>query len=156
MSEHDDTAQKLIPCTCGGYGQNNRRHLSDCPRHGIAWEDIATTLTAAVAAEREKWKAFAGPDGEPRKVLGTLPVTADGAIAMPGSFVYAKWWGEHAVRGFVRHEVHAQETCCFVEMTTTTDYGRCVGIRSFLSDCYSTRAAAESALAAQTKEPRNG
>jgi hypothetical protein len=148
MESVESIAQKLIPCTCGGYGENNRRHMSDCPRHGIAWEDhaaalnaerakadtpakpatstpveemdalhdqatriiekirhnyrtfgdawsmndepmirlrcaIATAIDNAVRAERaklEKFAAFAGPDGEPRKVLGTLPVTASGEI----------------------------------------------------------------------------
>jgi hypothetical protein len=35
---------------------------------------------AALAAERAKFAAFADENGEPRKVLGTLPVTADGYI----------------------------------------------------------------------------
>jgi hypothetical protein len=58
----DEIAQKLIPCTCGGYGENNRRHMSDCPRHAIAWEDIA----AALRAERAK---FAAENERMRKVL---------------------------------------------------------------------------------------
>jgi hypothetical protein len=35
---------------------------------------------AALAAERAKFAAFADENGEPRKVLGTLPVTADGFV----------------------------------------------------------------------------
>lgn len=64
MSSVEEIAQKLIPCTCGGYGVNCTRHMTDCPRHAIAWEDIA----AALASERAKFAAFAGPDGQPKSV----------------------------------------------------------------------------------------
>jgi hypothetical protein len=130
MSEHDDTAQKLIPCTCGGYGQNNRRHMSDCPRHYVAWEDIATALTAAVAAEREKWKAFAGPDGEPRKVLGTLPVTADGYIACQDSVVW-----------------HPTNGACYPVPDGLNVAAKVYGGAALVpvASCYSTRQAAEPA-----------
>ena len=89
--------------------------------------------------------------GVVRKVLGTLPITKDGVASMPGSFVYAKWWNGTVAKGFVRHEIHGLETVCFVEMTTTTDDGRTIGVRTFLSDCFSTREAAEAA-----KEGKNG
>lgn len=62
MESVDAIAQKLIPCTCGGYGENKRRHMSDCPRHSVAWEDIAAALTA----ERERFAAFADENGEPK------------------------------------------------------------------------------------------
>lgn len=47
-------------------------------------ECLTPAITAAeqrgAAAEREKWKAFADDKGEPRKVLGTLPLTIEGDI----------------------------------------------------------------------------
>jgi hypothetical protein len=106
---------------------------------------------AACEAMHKKAQAKAPPghiiddQDNVRKVLGEFQLTKDGVIALPGSFVYAKWWHDKAVKGFVRHEIHGPETCCFVEMTTTTPDGRTIGVRSFLGDCYSTREAAEAA-----------
>jgi hypothetical protein len=104
-------------------------------------EQIAT-LTRDLAAAREQLAA-ANATVEKCKAAGF--VTADGVIALPGTFVYAKWWNGSVAKGFVRHETHGSESCCFVEMTTTTDDGRTIGVRTFLSDCYSTRTAAEAA-----------
>lgn len=44
MSDVNEIAQKLIPCTCGGYGQDKRRHMTDCARHAIAWEQPGDRL----------------------------------------------------------------------------------------------------------------
>jgi hypothetical protein len=134
MESVDAIAQKLIPCTCGGYGENNRRHMSDCPRHGIAWEDIAATLRAE-RAKLEKFAAFAGPDGEPRKVLGTLPVTADGYIACQDSVVW-----------------HPTNGACYPVPDGLNVAAKVYGGAALVpvASCYSTRQAATSALAAQT------
>lgn len=140
MSDVNAIAKKLV--------DDVRKRCNDLLTLPDEWSELEDRIASALASERSKFAAFADEKGEPRKVLGTLPLTADGAIAMPGSFVYAKWWNGNVARGFVRHEAHGHETCCFVEMTTTTDDGRCVGIRSFLSDCYSTREAAEAATSA--------
>lgn len=40
-----------------------------------------------------------GPDGEPRKILGTLPVTADGCIVGDGARVYFET--ESSFNGFI-------------------------------------------------------
>ena len=53
MSDVDAIAKQLIPCTCGGFGENQRRHMTDCPRHSIAWEDIASALAEAEKRGRD-------------------------------------------------------------------------------------------------------
>lgn len=72
--------------------------------HVQALTDLAESLgeqhedarTAAVAAEREKWKAFADEKGEPRKVLGTLALTVEGDIIGDGAWC---WFIFPGVRG---------------------------------------------------------
>lgn len=71
---HDEATKKameLIPCTCGGYGKEEGRHLTDCPRHGIAWEDIAAALVEASAAPNGH---IVTDDGVVRKVLRTVDI----------------------------------------------------------------------------------
>lgn len=55
---------------------NGKWYVSDSARQFAQ----AQAVREAIAAERARWSAFADEKGEPRKVLGTLPVTADGCI----------------------------------------------------------------------------
>lgn len=151
MSSVEEIAQKLIPCTCGGYGVNCTRHMTDCPRHAIAWEDIA----AALASERAKFAAFADEKGEPRKVLGTLPVTADGCIV--GADENVLWFVDrHAHKDTVTGKYQSQVKAA----TWSVDRGRFEfidrdgwGDGCYPSECYSTKEAATSALAAAKEQP---
>ena len=82
-----EKAQSLILCDCGF---ERGRHLMDCPRHFIAWEDIADALAAARKQGRTEGRKEADAPIPPghikddkgvvRRVLGTLPVTADGCV----------------------------------------------------------------------------
>ena len=74
---------------------------------------------AAVLAERAKFAAFVGPDGEPRKVLGTLPVTTDGFLA-----------GSAALLHYINNDGRVSKVSV---------------LPSVVSDCYSTEAAAKQA-----------
>ena len=130
MSEYDAIAKQLV--------DDVRKRCNDLLTLPDEWNEledrIATALTAAVAAEREKWKAFAGPDGEPRKVLGTLPVTADGCVIGHGARIHGFWNdGKPGWTGFSAVRVD----------TDDWDRPQC-------GKFYSTKEAAESALAAQT------
>jgi hypothetical protein len=108
-------------------------------------EALLDTAKSALAGERaklEKFAAFAGPDGEPRKVLGTLPVTADGAIAIP--FVSVVYHPEHPQRSLdvdvCQDEVIGQVSVPGNACTEWHEYP--------IGDCYSTRAAAKQAAEA--------
>ena len=106
----------------------------------VRYEDHA----AALATERERFAAFAGPDGEPRNVLGTLPITADGAIAIP--FMSVVYHPDHPTRTLdvdvCQDEVIGQVGVPGDDCTEWHEYA--------IRDCYSTRTAAE---AAKEKEP---
>ena len=61
---------------------------------------IATAIDDATTREREKWIAagFADEKGEPRKVLGTLPMTADGAyVGDDGNCFFPRRYGNRVV-----------------------------------------------------------
>jgi hypothetical protein len=120
---------------------------------GLSYEAELALRAAEVIGELRDQLAVATATVEQCKAAGFI--TADGVIALPGTFVYAKWWNGNVARGFVRHETHGSESCCFVEMTTTTEDGRTIGVRTFLSDCYSTRTAAEAALYGEVKKENN-
>jgi hypothetical protein len=49
---------------------------------------IAQALAQREAEVRAEYAAFADENGEPRNIVGNLPVSKDGAIVMPGQFVY--------------------------------------------------------------------
>jgi hypothetical protein len=51
-------------------------------------EHIAQALAQREAEVRAEYAAFADENGEPRNIVGNLPVSKDGAIVMPGQFVY--------------------------------------------------------------------
>jgi hypothetical protein len=149
MSEHDEIAKGLVYA----HLVDRVRFVKDADSQ--LEQRIITALTAAVAAERAKWKAFAGPDGEPRKVLGTLPVTADGFIV--GVDAEALWFiDRNAHKDTLTGKYQSQ-----VKATTwSVDRGRFEFVDRdgweevcYPSECYSTKEAATSALAAQTKEP---
>lgn len=46
-----DAAQTLIPCNCG---TKTHKHMTDCPRHGIAWEDVADALHTRINNEVDR------------------------------------------------------------------------------------------------------
>ena len=116
-----------------------RTRIRACIAYQIVERDRArqndhATALAAVAAEREKWAAFADEKGEPRKVLGTLPVTADGCVIGHGARIHGFWNdGKPGWTGFSAVRVD----------TDDWDRPQC-------GKFYSTKEAAESALAAQT------
>ena len=124
MESVDAIAQKLIPCTCGGYGENNRRHMSDCPRFFVAWEDIAAALraerentdaanAAAVNAYAKVRELEALLDGAKSALAAErakfaafadkngeprkVPLTADGKLIVEPSEVW--WWDGDVLRG---------------------------------------------------------
>lgn len=107
-------------------------------------EALLDGAKSALAAERAKFAAFAGPDGEPRNVLGTLPITADGAIAIP--FMSVVYHPDHPTRTLdvdvCQDEVIGQVGVPGDDCTEWHEYA--------IRDCYSTRTAAE---AAKEKEP---
>ncbi len=117
-----------------------RTRIRACIAYQIVERDRArqndhATALAAVAAEREKWAAFADEKGEPRKVLGTLPVTADGYIACQDSVVW-----------------HPTNGACYPVPDGLNVAAKVYGGAALVpvASCYSTRQAATSALAAQT------
>ena len=101
---------------------------------GHVLDDCGTVRKEAdIAAERAKFAAFAGPDGEPRKVLGALPVTADGYIVgMNGEEIgttvfIPRTWNDGT------RSVIAKKFCAYLPSTDP------------LSSFYSTKQAAEAA-----------
>ncbi len=100
---------------------------------------LERAIAAALTAERAKFAAFAGPDGEPRNVLGTLPITADGAIAIP--FMSVVYHPDHPTRTLdvdvCQDEVIGQVGVPGDDCTEWHEYA--------IRDCYSTREAAEAA-----------
>lgn len=102
----------------------------------VRYDDVEAEIEARVAAERAKWIAagFADEKGEPRKVVGTLPVTADGCIV--GN--HTKLWINNV--GYV--------SSLRVDNIGCSD--RDGGDEAFweAGECYSTREAADAALAA--------
>lgn len=96
-------------------------------------------LQATIDLCRER--GFITPDGEVRKVLGTLPVTKDGVIVMPGGFVWLK--PPHCANptgyGFRVLEI-GDGGYINTKPRTETD--------ARWGDCYSTREAMTAALAA--------
>lgn len=112
------------------------------PDSGI---DLCHIVAVEEAIDRlAKFAAFAGPDGEPRNVLGTLPITADGAIAIP--FMSVVYHPDHPTRTLdvdvCQDEVIGQVGVPGDDCTEWHEYA--------IRDCYSTRTAAE---AAKEKEP---
>ena len=89
-------------------------------------------IAAAIQAERDRLNPPADhvrlPDGRDVKVLGTLPMTADGYVVGADATIY---WSNGA--GFI-HEM------CVDDRLNVTN-----GMLAIAGDCYSTRAAAESA-----------
>ena len=108
---------------------------SDVPL--VAWlaRDIATALRDAA---RVPEGCVRTADGVDRKVLGTLPITADGCV--PGLGASVSWPGygeEYVYDGHVRYSL-VWAASIPVESSTP------------VRDCYSTREAAEAALAQPT------
>ena len=106
----------------------------------IRWA-IEAAKAEGAAAERERWKAFAGPDGEPRKVLGKLPVTADGFIVGHDAKVFNEKGGECDCIG---HGI------AWGPVTFCVDTAERCRDASRLEECFSSR---EAALAAAGKAP---
>jgi hypothetical protein len=50
--------------------------------------ELQAEIAAALTAERAKFAAFADENGEPRKVLGTLPLTVEGDIIGDGAWCW--------------------------------------------------------------------
>jgi hypothetical protein len=115
---------------------------------------------AAANATVEKCKAagFIDEQGEVRKVLGTLPITADGAIANADSYVYHPSQIESAVvkelsvasmhDSFVNNKnFPLSEDCNHVGVAGyyEPDTGYAEQYVFDVRDCYSTRTAAEAA-----------
>jgi len=118
-----------------------REIADDCMVYSMGEVDEAPTLDrfeSAILAERERWKAFADDKGEPRKVLGTLPVTADGCFAGYGADV--SWYESegHVCDGVVKYYIRT--------LSSAPTESWCPVHRS-----YSTRELAEAALAAAAK-----
>jgi hypothetical protein len=51
-------------------------------------DSVSLLLAQREAEVRAEYAAFADEHGEPRNIVGNLPVSKDGAIVMPGQFVY--------------------------------------------------------------------
>lgn len=63
--------------------------MNDALKGGILNSpSIVDRIESAILAERERWRAFADEKGEPRKVLGTLPVLASGEFVGDGVELY--------------------------------------------------------------------
>jgi hypothetical protein len=77
-------------------------------------------------------------------VVAKLPKTADGVPVVPGQTVFANWPHGPTVRCYAKHEAHGPDMVVFGEGSTVVN-GLSCGIRVFVSDCYSTREAAEAA-----------
>jgi hypothetical protein len=105
---------------------------------------------AACEAMQAKAQAKAPPghiiddQGNVRKVLGTLPVTRDGVIVMPGQKVYGDWGAPHVVTARLtddRRNTEAPADAEFYAVYWHRDEGHavCVG------DTYSTALAEQQA-----------
>ena len=113
------------------------RNMDSDARLGVkgCLEDMAESLRAA---HRVPEGCVRTADGVDRKVLGTLPITADGCV--PGLGASVSWPGygeEYVYDGHVRYSL-VWAASIPVESSTP------------VRDCYSTREAAEAALAQPT------
>ncbi len=103
---------------------------------GVIEQTAIEPDSPAILAERERWRAFADDKGEPRKVLGKLPVLAS------GEFV-----GNHATVWFPdQAEVFSMR----IDNIGATD-SKCSDEFFEAGDLYSSKQAAEAALAAAAK-----
>jgi hypothetical protein len=74
MDALHDQATRIIEKIRHNYGTFGKQwSMNDEPMIRLRCA-MATAIDNAVRAEREKWKAFAGPDGEPRKVVRVVEV----------------------------------------------------------------------------------
>ena len=124
MSEHDAIAKKLV--------DDVRKRCDDLLTLPDEWSELEDLIAAALASERAKFAPFADDRGEPRKVLGTLPVTADGYF-----------YGQGADLWYVLPKGSATEAVCMTHSPYTEAY----------QPAYSSRKAATSALDAAKEKP---
>lgn len=114
-------------------GECNECGVTGCvERNHCAFKDEIARLTAEVERLRANNQALqdAGlldAQGNLRKIIGTLPVTADGVLAGTGGIVYVNTCSDGT-----------QMDC--VGRATCDDYDA-----HYIEDCYSTREAAERA-----------
>jgi hypothetical protein len=100
----------------------------DNPYGSVDLDWIRDAITAALDAARPPAGHIMESDGTVRKVLGTLPVTADGYAVGKDAVIY---WSNAA--GYI-HEMHVDE-----RLNVTN------GMLAISGDCYSTRELAEAA-----------
>lgn len=105
---------------------------------GISWwMDLPESLATALRdAARVPEGCVRTADGVDRKVLGTLPLTADGCVVMPGEMVYVP---DYAFAWTLQ-----PEQTVAVATQDSDGYWRDMVV----GECYSTREAAEAALKA--------
>lgn len=138
MNEYEKTARSLVEQMNDGETSTS---LADEVTRDRMEALIVDALTDAAAAEREKWKAFAGPDGEPRKVNGTLIYTDDGDILGHGGQLWQ----------LLNHSRDPGAIgLCQVKLVEWDEWDSDEDLKANAPRGSSTR---ESALAAQTKEP---
>jgi hypothetical protein len=105
---------------------------------------------AACEAMHKKAQAKAPPghiiddQGNVRKVLGTLPVTRDGVIVMPGQKVYGDWGAPHVVTAHLTDDRRNTETPADAEFYAVY-WHRDEGHAVCVGDTYSTALAEQQA-----------
>lgn len=128
-----DNSRKGI---CGGCGATLSEALLVC------------NIAAALAAERAKFAAFADEKGEPMRVANPLPRTADNCIVVP--FVSVVYHPNHPERT-LDVDVCNDEV---IGQVGVPDESRGTDWYEYpIAECYSTQAAATSALDAAKEQP---
>ena len=131
----------------------------------VGIRETITDMREALASERAKFAAFADENGEPRKVLGTLPVLATGEFVTEGEVVHhpnqdlsipGDLWIQKVDDSVLSHSRFPESLreCEYVAAHYYAEYDVGFFFAEFfdVSECYSTPEAATSALAAAKEQ----
>lgn len=158
MSSVEEIAKQLV--------DGVRKRCDDLLTLADEWTNLEANIAAALRAERAKFAAFADEKGEPRKVLGTLPVLASGEFVTEGEVVHhpnqdlsipEDLWIQKVDDSVLSHSrfPESMRECEYVAAHYYAEYDVGFFFAEFfdVSECYSTPEAATSSLAAAKEQP---